>query len=237
MMFLRRQLPVVIAFVLGMFTLIIFYIPAAPMQGIGDRLKIFVTIIGAFAMLLGINSILGQHITKIRKRRSGYGYSWVLILGFVAMMIAWIPWWSAPPEGSVVYYPWGGLENPQGVFYWMFFWILVPMQATMFSILAFFIASAAYRSFRAKTLEATVLLVAAVIVMLGRVPLGTSMTSWLPDAGFWSSLRLETMTSWLLNIPNAAGFRGIVLGVALGIIATSVRIIFGVEKTYMGGGD
>jgi len=81
------------------------------------------------------------------------------------------------------------------------------------------------------------LLVAAVIVMLGRVPLGTSMTSWLPDAGFWSSLRLETMTSWLLNIPNAAGFRGIVLGVALGIIATSVRIIFGVEKTYMGGGD
>jgi len=47
MMFLRRQLPVVIAFVLGMFTLVIFYIPAAPMQGIGDRLKIFVTIIGA----------------------------------------------------------------------------------------------------------------------------------------------------------------------------------------------
>jgi hypothetical protein len=207
------------------------------MQGIGDRLKIFVMIIGAFAMLLGINSILGQHITKIRKRRSGYGYSWVLILGFAAMMIAWIPWWSVPPEGSAVYYPWGGLENPQGVFYWMFFWILVPMQATMFSILAFYIASAAYRSFRAKTLEATVLLIAAVIVMLGRVPLGTSMTSWLADTGFWSNLRLETMTSWLLNVPNAAGFRGIVLGVALGIIATSVRIIFGVEKTYLGGGD
>ncbi|OGK12205.1 MAG: hypothetical protein A2Y63_05375 [Candidatus Riflebacteria bacterium RBG_13_59_9] len=237
MIFLRKQLPVAIAFVLGMFTLIIFYIPAPAMQGVGDRLKIFVMIIGAFAMLLGINSILGQHIEKIGKKRSGYGYSWVLIIGFVAMMIAWIPWWAAPPEGAAVYYPWGGLENNKGVFYWMFFWILVPMQATMFSILAFFIASAAYRSFRAKTLEATVLLVAAVIVMLGRVPLGTSLTSWLSDAGFWNNLRLETMTSWLLNIPNAAGFRGIVLGVALGIIATSVRIIFGVEKTYLGGGD
>ena len=243
MNFLRRQLPIVIAFTLGVFTFVIFFIPSAVSQEAGLTLDSWITIISAFAMVLGINSILGQHIGKVRKRRSGYGFSWVLILSFVAMTIAWIPWWSAPPEGVVAWYPWGGLENRTGVFSWMFFNMMVPMQATMFSILAFYIASAAYRSFRAKSTQAFVLLLAAVLVMLGRVPLGTSLTAWIHSSpGYeWLQhfewLRLENITGWLLNVPNASGFRGIVLGVGLGIIATSARIIFGVEKTYMGGGD
>ncbi len=236
--FLKRQLPVVIAFCVGIFMLALYYIPSAPAKSAGEVLNIWIAIVSAFAMLLGIDSILGHHIQKVRKRSAGYGYSWVLLIGFVAMMIAWIPWWGQAPQ-STAYYPWGGLENPTGTFSWMFYNMMVPMQATVFAILAFYIASAAYRSFRARTAEATVLLIAAAIVMLGRVPLGSSIGDYLHLAhtGFMSYFRLETMTSWLLNVPNAAGFRGILLGVGLGIIATSVRIIFGVEKTYMGGAD
>jgi len=256
MNFLRRQLPVVIAFCIGIFMFALYYIPSAPAKAADETLNIWILIISAFAMLLGIDSILGHHIRQVRKRAAGYGYSWALILAFVAMTLAWIPWWrQAQVTGA--YYPWGGLENPSGVFSWLFYNMMVPMQATMFAILAFYIASAAYRSFRARTPEATVLLIAAAIVMLGRVPLGSSIgdyvhfgSTWVArhiglteaaafvaTTGFMSNFRLETITSWLLNIPNAAGFRGIVLGVGLGIIATSVRIIFGVEKTYMGGGD
>ena len=108
---------------------------------------------------------------------------------------------------------------------WMYEFVFVPMQATMFSLLAFFIASAAYRAFRARTLEASVLLVTAILMMLGRVPIGEFIWGRFPE-----------LTDWILNTPSMAVMRGIIMGVGLGMIATALRIIFGIERTYMGGG-
>ena len=73
--------------------------------------------------------------------------------------------------------------------------------------------------------EAAVLLVAAVIVMMGRVPLGEYM---LPISG--------DLSSWILNVLNASVRRAILIGVSLGAVALSFKIIFGVERSYLGGG-
>jgi hypothetical protein len=100
------------------------------------------------------------------------------------------------------------------------------MASTMFSLLAFYIASAAYKAFRARSLEATVLLLAAIIVMLAQVPIGMAISRWIPQ-----------ISDWILNVPNMAAKRGIALGVGLGMTATSLKIMLGIERTYLGSGD
>jgi len=111
--------------------------------------------------------------------------------------------------------------------------MMVALQGTMFSILAFFVASAAYRAFRARTPEATVLLAAAAIVMLGRVPLGELLLPPLEAVGFPG---VGPLSDWILNVLNAAARRAILIGISVGVIATSLKIIFGIERGYLGGG-
>ena len=110
---------------------------------------------------------------------------------------------------------------------WLFENVQMPMSSTMFALLAFYIASAAYKSFRARSVEATVLLLAATIVMLGQVSFGAVISNgYLPE-----------IKDWILNVPNLAAKRGIALGVGLGGIATSLKILLGIERTYLGAGD
>ena len=167
----------------------------------------------------------------------GWGFSAVVYVGFFVMAIVGFVW-GIQNDLPVMVTPATGAPYPVQkyiAFQWMFDYMLVPMQATMFSILAFYIASAAYRAFRARTKEATVLLITAIVVMLGRVPLGAFLIQYYP---FHGKLQfLPWLTEWILNTPSMAAQRGIMIGIGLGSIATSLRIIFGIERTYMGGGD
>ena len=65
--------------------------------------------------------------------------------------------------------------------------ILTPILMTIFSTLTFWIGSAAYRAFRAKTFDSAILLAAAIIVMIGRVTLGAAISPALPKAAGWIS--------------------------------------------------
>jgi len=237
MQLFKKHLPIAVAFVMGVAFFFQFYIPTRASSTFLEKVTQWDRIIASFALLLGIYSLLNYHYHKMRKMVPGWGFSVIIYVAFLFMAIS----------GFV-----GGIENPPPVplkladgtvlqimhftwFGWMFEYLFVPMSATMFSILAFYIASAAYRAFRARTREATVLLVTAIIVMLGRVPLGALMIQFHPFHG--EVTFLPWFTEWILNNPSMAAQRGIMIGIGLGMIATSLRIIFGIERTYMGGGD
>ena len=103
----------------------------------------------------------------------------------------------------------------------------------MFSLLAFFIASAAYRAFIARTIESNLLLVAAILVMLGNTSIGSFLTGWLPES--LKFLHLPHIKEFIMRYPNTAGQRAIMIGAGLGIIGSSLRIILGIERSYLGG--
>ena len=120
---------------------------------------------------------------------------------------------------------WGAETDETGrVYTWLYDYVFFPCNATMFALLAFFIASAAFRAFRARNVEAALLLGAAILVMLGLVPIGRLMWDWFPDA-----------QEWIVRYLNTAGRRAIMMGAALGAIATGLRIILGLERSHLGG--
>jgi uncharacterized membrane protein len=104
-----------------------------------------------------------------------------------------------------------------------FEYLISPIEATMFSLLAFFVASAAYRAFKARTVNAALLLVSAFIVMLGMIPAVENFFPPLSDAA-----------AFLLKYPNTAAKRAIIIGVALGAISVAIKTIFGIDRTILG---
>ncbi len=152
MIFWKRSFPVLLTFVLGVTFALQYYVPLPASEALLSEVSVWNQIIAGFAAILGVASLLHVHYTKIRRKEAGWGYSVVLYLSML---------------GTLVVGLWSGGESENSAFGWLYSYILVALSSTMFSILAFFVASAAYRAFRARSLEATVLLTAAVFDQTG----------------------------------------------------------------------
>ncbi len=134
-----------------------------------------------------------------------------------------------------VKYPWSGEYRAQGSpFWWLYEYAFKPLTATMFAMLAFYVASAAFRAFRAKNVEAILLLGTAFLILLGRTFAGVLLTDWLPES--LSGLRIENLTIYVMQVFNTAGNRAIMIGIALGIVSTSLKVLLGIDKSYLGSG-
>lgn len=179
-------------------------------------------ILAVFAFLLGGASLVRTHVRRVRGRARDWPYSLVTLVSFGAVLIVGLFKLGGPP----------GLQgDPFAPDAWLtraFDAVLSPLHATLYALLAFYVASASYRAFRARSLETSVLLGSALIVLIGRIPSADRLTAWLP-AGL-DFLRIEALSLWLLKVPNTAGQRAIMIGVALGVVALAVRMIAGLER-------
>lgn len=205
---MKRQIPLMIVIVLGFIFFFQAIIPHKISQDFRDEYLVWLRTMSPFGVVLGIFSIFSVHITKIRRKAPHWGYSFVTLFGLIATAGSGFIW---------------GVVDEGTPYKWLFEYVQMPMSSTMFALLAFYIASAAYKAFRARSAESTVLLLTAIIVMLGQVPVGAAISNFFPEA-----------TQWFLNVPNLAAKRGIALGVGMGMTATSLKIILGIERTYLG---
>jgi len=231
---LKRNIPLAIVFLTAVLLIIAFFIPHRPFGDLESRFLNWYTIVLGFTMLLGLDSLTRHHLVRIFRRTEGWFYSLLLILALVATV-------------TLGLYSWFRFRSPfalQAPFMWLYTYMIIPLQSTMFASLAFFIVSAAYRAFRVRNFSATLLLIAACLVMIGNVPLGSDIWQGVgrlvhavvPSVDFGAFSRLEgfaAVKDWLMSIPQAAANRGIAIGLSLGGIAMSLRIILGIERTYM----
>ena len=298
-MLLKRYIPIAIVAFFGALTLSAWFIDNETIETFAnDDATQFFDIIAAFAVFLGALNLLKLQFLKVLKQQSGWQYSAIAILSFFFAFVIGFFVRGAYFVGEEVYFSqraaeqavislgtsevvvpvdWGAHVQTDGsLFQWMFKYIFSPLSATMFALLAFFVASASFRAFRARNFEASLLLVAGIIIMLGRVPIGSLISSWTimyilafcigiginsyaksrnvmfgwilgscgAITGFgmtmgWpidqpSIFFLPALQEWIYLVPNLAGSRAILIGIGLGIVATSLRYIFGLEKSYLG---
>jgi hypothetical protein len=176
-------------------------------------------LISVFALVLGLGNLIIHHVNRIKGKGQFWPQSWVLLLGLGISTVIGI-------FGGVRAEGW--LPTRIGDFAFdiqtLYFKVLIPLQSTLFALLAFYMASAAYRAFRARSVLAALLLLSAFVVMIGQVPLGAAVWPALPD-----------ISQWILEVPNTASQRGITLGVTLGVLANMLKILTGIESNWMGG--
>lgn len=255
---MKRNLPLAICLGMGILMMVQFFVPHPASVAFYDLTTKWIRIVAAFALVLGVGSFVMYHAEKLRRHRTGWVYSIVALVAAAVSTVIGLAW---------------GVNQTSPLQNYIFTPILVPLNASMFAILAFYMASAAYRAFRARTRESALLLVAAFVVMIGMVPIGANvpffwflvvmavallvvglvthskglligtgalvvgLLVWL---AFWKfrvpHLMLPDTAEWVLSVPNMAAKRAITFGVALGIIATALKIILGIERGWLGGG-
>jgi hypothetical protein len=221
----RRQVPIVITGVVGFVLIFAFFIPHHPFGALGEDVTVFFDIVAVFAFILGGGNLIRIHGNKIYRRSRDWPFSIVTVGGFLLMLAAGL--------FKIGQADWcGAVDRPGAWLDILYRATFDPLQSTMYALLAFFVASASFRAFRAKSREATILLVAAFIILLGRTPAGDYATAWLPDSLGW--LKIPNLANWVMSVPNMAGQRAIVIGIALGVASLSLRVILGVERSHLG---
>ena len=219
---MKKTIPLTLIFIAGVLGVISFVIPHQSYQTYDEWLRNdLLRVLSAFALVLALGSLLRVHADKIRRKRENWEYSYMLLIAFG--ISATIGLFGGVAGEGILPTAIGSFQYDIQTLYEN---IVIPLASSMFALLAFFMASAAYRAFRIRSVEATLLLSAAFIVMIGVLPLGYSISKHLP-----------AFVQWILNVPNVAGQRGIVLGIALGVVATSLKIILGIERAWLGGGE
>lgn len=201
---MKQRVPTIIAIVIGFVTLGGYFL------GPGFKVHLlfirWASVLAAVALLLGILNLLGVHLRRITSTERNWPYSIALV--FAALAVIAIGLMDGSPNGKSIS--------------WVFDSVLFPLEAAAASLLVFFLVTAAFRVMRKKPSVPTfIFVVTTVLVLAGSIPLPENV------GGILAELR-----NWLVSVFATAGARGMLLGVALGTIATGLRVLMGIDKPH-----
>jgi hypothetical protein len=179
-----------------------YYIKFDPLQALASEFNTWAVLFAGWLSALAVVSTTVSNVKKIQKNEKGWPYAIVLLAALYITILL----------GAV-------LGPGHSTFSWIFNSIARATYGAMQATTAFFIITAAYRAFRARTVDTTILLIVAVLVMLGNITLGTAI---------WTGFR--PIRDWLYSVPMAHGNAAIYITMAIGAMALGIRTVLGVER-------
>jgi len=205
----RRLFAPAIAIAIGLVVLLGYFLPDyTTIAELRIQIVHWAVILAGVAVLVGVFNLFFVHIEKIRKKQKGSVYSLLLIAALFATFILGL---ALGPDHSIMRS--------------LFDAVILPVETSLMAILAVTLVYASMRLTRRRSdLMAIIFIITALIILLGTAPLPLFE---IPMVG-------DIIHAWIVNVPAAAGARGILLGVALGTLMTGLRILFGADRPYGG---
>jgi len=205
-MTVKRTLPMMIMAIVGFTLLIDYYFELKELSLVADTLTLYGTIVGAFALMLGAVTVSRTQIGNIIKRRKDWYLSIVLLGTMAAFLIVGLS------RGTT-----------SSVYKTMYGTILTTISSHSWTLVGAATITAAIRVFRVRTIESSLLFLAAMVIMFSAVPIGT-----------WIHPGFKSLGDWIMSGPTVAGNRGFIITAAIGGIILSFRTLIGKEKRSIG---
>lgn len=229
---MQRTIPIAILCLAGTIMVAAYFLSFA--QSWAETVTTWFNILAAVAFVLGAGNLIAMNLEKISSQRAGWGYAAITLVSFAFMLVVGLLKIGAVPNDKHpdIHFA-GSYDTAASPFGWMYEYVMSPLTATMFALLAFYVASAAFRAFRAKNTESILLLGTAFIVLLAQTAAGMFLTGWIPEDSAFAFLRLDKIKAGIIEHVQTAGMRAIMIGIALGIAAMSLRLVLGIDKSYL----
>jgi cation transport ATPase len=211
---LKRE---VVYAITGIVTIVMFleYFFFPESQAWAEMIRTWAVIIYNISLGLGAVRLTMAHSMNVQRKRENWAFSGVLLAGLAIMLLT----------GLAGYFMTGQQTN-NAIYNWMFNWVYTPLGATLYPITGFYIFSAAYRAFRARNIDAALMLIAGCFVILSNAPVGEAI--WI---GF------ATVGEWFRFTGQVPGMRTFALVGTLGMIAYGFRALLGKERGFYAGGE
>lgn len=162
------------------------------------------TFLAAVALAMGVLNLFGVHF---RRTIDGSSYSFLLLLSMLGVF------------GLALT---DALGFTTGAVELVFFYIQAPLEAALASLLVFLLLFAGFRLLqRERTVGAVLFLLAVLFFLFTQSPLPAEVAAVVAP-----------VRATVDNLLVAAGVRGLLLGIALGVITLSLRLLAGIERPY-----
>lgn len=198
-----------IALLTGGIVLADYFFPVAVVHTISGWLLRWATLLAAAALLLGLLNLAAVHLSKVSLQEKGWPYSALLVILFFGTLVLGLIF----GVDSRVVLP-------------VFTYVQLPIEASLIALLAVSLTMAGFRLFgRRRDAFSAIMLLTALFVLVTTGP-------WLFGGQSAVFDLLSQLRNELTQVVAPGAARGILLGVALGTIATGLRVLLGADRPY-----